>query len=238
MAQFRVNASFMIRDALTGKTLADSGLSCEVDGVPYRPVMKNEGYAVMVNLLPGEHTVTFSRYSYEKESYRFTVGNQLVFDVLTMKPAEGYRVPPCACRVKLTGAKAGQKVWVAQKPSTKLEEIKLNQATVEAGTQTMRLFMGGGAIVRMPEYRLVCDKDAPELCILSDRINEEEWKLYAPLTKNHKRGVFFYAAQSYTAKEDGTVDVVLPMEMEFVAFYNGKLISGEAKEGENVCRLS
>jgi hypothetical protein len=200
--------------------------------------MKDEGYVVLINLPAGEHTVTFSRYSYQNEIYCLTVGNQLVFDVLTMKPAENYRMPPCACRVQLTGAKAGQKVWVAQKPATKLEEIKLNQAAVEAGSKTMRLFTGGGAIVRAPEYRLLCDKDASELCIFSDRINEEEWQFYAPLTKPHKRGVFFYAAQSYTAKEDGTVDVVLPMEMEFVVFYNGKLISGEAKEGENVCRLS
>ena len=61
MIRRRVSAALLPRDGFTGFTLSPAAaILCRLDGRAIRTMRKNDGYLVLVDLEPGDHTLSIT----------------------------------------------------------------------------------------------------------------------------------------------------------------------------------
>ena len=71
MISMHASAVCRVVDGYTGKPLEGSALSCTLDGVFCRPVAKQGGYLVLLNLSPGRHRLALCCRGYQEEWVEF-----------------------------------------------------------------------------------------------------------------------------------------------------------------------
>lgn len=234
---FHASAVFHVRDGYTGAALKPVGFLYFVDGQPYRPVTKNEGYIVLLDLTPGEHSLTIRCRGYRDEQVEFTTsGGTLELDV-TMKPGRGYpfrqTVTNLTVSVTEKGAPAaGRQIWLVYAAGP---EIKLAQPKTEAGDTSVRLFTKNPDAVSAPAAYLVEDGADSEIVLLRT-LEGETGTFAAPLSKGHARGKTLLPAQSYHTGDDGSFSAVFRGKCRVLLFdaAHGILAEGELTDGDNV----
>ncbi len=241
MISLRVGAVFRVRDAFTGLPLAPSNVLCALDGRPCRPVGKQEGYLVLLDLPAGPHRLTLRCRGYQEETVDFTAGERAPELDVTLKPGVGYpfRQPPVRLTVRLTrdGAPAaGAVFWLAVAGGP---EIKLAQGDAEAGTESLRLYCKYPDAISTPAPLLLEDGADSELVTLR-ALQGETGLLDAPLERPHGRGRLLLPAQRYRADGGGAVAALLRDPREVLAFQEGQGLLGrtELTQGENTLDLT
>lgn len=236
MISIHASAVCRVVDGYTGKPLEGSALSCTLDGVSCRPVAKQGGYLVLLNLSPGRHRLALCCRGYQEEWVEFQAdGGTRELDI-TMKPGAGYPFRQTITRLELTveaagHPAAGRQLWLA--PSG-LFELKLAQTKAEAGEEQLRLYCKG------PEERapmgayLIVDGRNSEIVGLRS-FAREMGTLTTPLRHTHSRGKLLLPAQRYHTGADGKLAAVFraACTVEVYAEEAGLLASLKLEEGEN-----
>ena len=237
MISIHVSAVCLARDGCTGKVLPPAGLLCLVDGLPYRPAAKPEGYLVLTDLPPGPHRLTLRGNGFQDEWLDFEAGSspERVISV-TMKPGPAYpfRRPPA--RLSLTLLQKKKPVpqhclWLAA-PSE--PEVKLAQTKAAKGAAEIRLFWKGRQLPAVPGCYLLRDGKNSEVVELLS-LEEDRGLLAAPLQKDHKRGIVLLAAQRGHTDSGGMLQTAYlqPCTVEVYEETAGLLDSLELTDGSN-----
>lgn len=232
MISIHASAVCRVRDGYTGREMRPSSLVCAVDGVPCRPVGKEGGYLVLVNLSHGPHCLSLRCRGYQEEWVEFQAdGGTRELDI-TMKPGVGYPFGGAVTRLMLTVREkkvpaAGRMVWLASAGP----ELKIAQANVEAGERDMRLYCKGAAV---PGAYLVEDGKNSEIVILR-ALEGETGHLAAPLKSGHSRSKRLLPVQRYHTGEDGMLTAVFRAPGAVQVYDEDKGLAGciELAEGEN-----
>ena len=237
MIRRTASAVFLLRDGFSGATLTDgSSTRCLLDGRPlHRPLWKREGYLVLTDLEPGEHSLLISRRGYRDElvSIRVSAGRPAE-DTISLKPGAGYRFPRETVRASLAlrGGKdpaAGEQIWLGMQQRSRL---RLAQEKAESGDGEAHLFCEGNASLRpIPGHFLRADKKRPELVYLRS-LRGETGEFAPPLTLSHGRGTEFIPIQPYSADETGRVQVLLREPGTLIGFSGGKVFEALLSAGE------
>lgn len=237
MIRHTASAVFLLRDAFSGATLANgSATRCLLDGRPLRrPLWKREGYLVLADLEPGEHTLRVSRSGYRDEVVPLTVEEgKTIEDSIALKPGALYRFPESTVRVSLSltrgkAAASGARVWLGVLPRTRL---KLAQEKTETGDTEARLFCeGSAALLPIPGHFLLLDKKTPELAYLRS-LRGDTAEFAPPLTLAHTRGTELIPMQPYDADADGATMILLREPGTLIGFCGGKKYEAEVCAGE------
>lgn len=232
MISMHASAVCHVRDGYTGRELQPSALICAIDGAPCRPVGKEGGYLVFLNLPHGAHRLSLRCQGYQEEWVEFEAdGGTREIDV-TMKPGPGYPFRQTVTRLTLTvleknAPASGRVLWLAAAGP----ELKIAQTKVEAGETETRIFCKQTA--PPGAYFLEDGKDS-EIVILRG-IEGEQAVLAAPLKNSHSRSKQFLPAQRYRTGEDGTLTAVFrePCTVQVYAEGAGPAGSVALNEGEN-----
>ena len=234
MIRRTVSAALLLRDGFTGAALTNGAATvCLLDGKPLRqPIWKRDGYLVLTDLTPGEHSLSIRRSGYRDETVALTVTEDAaVEDTVCLKPGHGYRFPAGTVRVTLTlrGATAGETLWLGVRPRT---QLKLAQERAEPGDDMARLFCEGSpALLPIPGHFLLDDKGQPELVYLRS-LRAETAEFAPPLTLGHGRGAELFPMQPYEPDAAGSLQVLLREPGTLKGYCGGRLFEAALQEGE------
>lgn len=236
MISMHASAVCRVVDGYTGKPLEGSALSCTLDGLSCRPVAKQGGYLVLLNLSPDRHRLALCCRGYQEEWVEFQAdGGTRELDI-TMKPGAGYPFRQTITRLELTVEAAGrpapgQQLWLA--PSG-LFELKLAQTKAEAGEEQLRLYCKGPEEAAPMGAYLIADGTNSEIVGLRS-FEREMGMLTTPLRHAHSRGKLLLPAQRYHTGPDGKLAAVFRAvcTVEVYAEEAGLLASLKLEEGEN-----
>lgn len=240
MIQRKVNAALLLRDGFTGRTFPDgAGTQCLLDGVRLRkPVWKQEGYLVLTDLAPGEHTLTLRRPGYREETVTFRAEpDRVLEDAIEFKPGEGYRFPEGTVRaaVSLLRGKQpadGARIWICAPGAAALRLAQDKNAPVEKVIRTY--CVGSPARLPVPGHYLLADKAAPELVYVYT-LGAESAELAEAPAAGHPRGTELLPVQAYTADADGRIEVLLRAAGTLTALFEGKIFTAElAQERQEI----
>lgn len=236
MISIHLSVILHVLDGFTGRPTGWGTLRCTVDGRPFRPLVKDGGTYLFLDLPEGEHIITLSGAYYRPEEVRVEKSCREV--IVTMKPAENYPFGRQCPRLRLHLGVPGGVVWAAE--MNPLTELKIAQATAAAGAEEVQLFCRDPARkLALPRDFLLADEKAPEVCRIEDLSSSAPTLLAKPLGYDHKRGCCLYPAQRYRADTEGLVQAVF-REPARMAFWcpGGKLTLAEMKMGENEIQLN
>lgn len=230
--QLHVQLACAVRCSATGKSLCDAALNVLVDGEHKRYLRRNDGFLIFMDLSKGKHCLTLSHPYYRDAKCSFMINeSETTIEVVTMRPL--YVSGENLCRLTVTGMKPETTAYI----SGQTYPLQLQQEKCPAGAQDLHLFKRG-AFQLIPPLRMLCaDKSKPETCILMDKLNEETWRLAAPLQSEHKRGTKFYPTQPYEAQSDGTTQAVFFAAGPISVLYDNKLYELTVNEGEQTWQI-
>lgn len=210
-----------LSDSFTKKPISSlASVSITLDGEAYRPIYKDGGWFVFVNLPRGEHLVTASSSKYQTERIAFTLqpgSTDYVEEYRRMKPsgklsksgAQGYSM-----MVVIGGkpyANASLLLLMDQKAAFKVAE---DDAT--RGRNYIKLFTASPqtALQLVPGHFFIHDGTRSEICAVRERGEEDVYALAGPLANPHKRGVALRAVEEYWTDEKGMAFLIVPEGME------------------------
>lgn len=181
MISFHASAVCRVRDGYTGRPLLPAALLCTLDGAPCRPVGKQDGYLILVNLTPGRHRLSLTSRGYQEEWVEFDADSGTRELDITMKPGPGYPFRQTITRLRLTvlekkAPAAGRQLWLA---CTGRPELKIAQSRAEAGDSQLRLYCKGPEVPALPGVYLIADGKDSEIVGLRT-LREELGTLAAP----------------------------------------------------------
>lgn len=242
MIRISVSAILTVKDGFTGRSLDKKSISFTLDQEPYRPESRPGGLFVFTNLHPGPHELTASGAYFRRESLSFTVmeGAQTQL-LLSMSPNERYPFGGRTTKLTLSLRKGkakeplpGEAVIVAPEQA---RELKIAQDTVEAGSDSLRLYYSGSQPA-LPMELLLRDKKATELCVLT-RLEGDVGKLQAPVRFAHKRGCVLLPCQLFHTDGEGALTVYYknPCPVELFVENHSFLQTISLEEGENSLEL-
>ena len=230
--QLHVQLACAVRCSATGNSLCDAALTVLVDGERKRYLRRNDGFILFMDLANGRHRLTLSHPYYRDAQCSFVIEEgETTIEVVTMRPlrVSGENL----CRLTVTGMKPETTAYI----SGQTYPLQLQQEECPAGVRDLRLFKRG-AFQLIPPLRILCaDKNAPETCILMDKLGEEQWLLAKPLGCEHRRGVKFFPTQPYEAQDDGTTQAVFFAAGPVSILYENKLYELTVKEGEQTWQI-
>lgn len=234
----RIHANLVVRvlDGFTGRVPAPSSIRWTMDGQPYRPIAKEDGYYILTNLSPGEHELVLWGRNYLSERLIVSGGEQCQELLITMKPGRAYPFGQAVTWLNLQVSRKkqtlpGQRVWIAIR--NPLLELRIAQDTIKAGERMGKCFFPASArTLALPRDMLLIDDAKSEICRLEEL---EEMRFAAPLQYDHKRSKCLYPAQCHTADETGMIRAVFrePAQIEMLPEGEKKPVSLELSPGNN-----
>ena len=231
MIRRSASAALLLRDGFTGRPVAlTAAVLCVLDGLPVRPMRKNDGYLVLMDLEPGEHILSLRCPGYREETLPLTVPKKGPAEgEIDFTPGAGYRFPPDTARLRLTvpGA-SGKELWAAFPGQVKL---KLAQKKKAGGEAVVRVFCAGDpARLPVPGTFLALDEAGPELVRFLS-IREDAGELAAPFGKEHSRGIELMPARRFRTDENGTVELLFPRGGEIRLFFREQMMKTTLQPG-------
>ena len=235
MISIHLSVILHVLDGFTDKPTGWGTLRCTVDGRPFRPLVKEGGCYLFLDLPGGAHTITLSGTYYRTEEVRLEAGCREA--IVTMKPDRNYPFGRSCPRLTLRLAEPGGVVWAAGMDP--LHELKIAQTTADAGAREVQLFGRDSAKrLALPREFLLADEKAPEVCCIEELGGTGPTLLSRPLENAHKRGCCLYPAQLYRADAEGVVRAVFREPVQAAFWCPGGRLTIEAVElGENEIRL-
>lgn len=242
MISIRADVVIKVLDGFTGQPPQSSALRWELDGQVCRPVVKRDGYCVLINLAPGVHTLVIRGGVYQEERLEMECGGGSQELLVTMKPGKGYPFGQAVTWLTLALQKkdktplAGQRIWIAVKNQQTM--LRVAQDVIPAGEREGRLFCPETAkTLSLPRDFLLLDGPRSELCRVESL---ESGRFAQPTAFEHKRSCCLCPAQSYTTDQSGRVQAVFrePVPLEILAEGHPALFPLELEPGENSCTLT
>ncbi len=223
MIHQKVSAVLMLRDSFSGRRIQPaSGLQCRLNGRPFHPVRKLEGYLVLTDLPPGEHILKLTGQGYREEQVFLPVqAGQLLEQEVDLKPGRGYRLPVDTAWLKLTLPEIGEEtVWAAMADGSRL---KLSRDLKPEGKTGIPLFYPGNPEqLPIPGSFLLVDEKNSELLHLRS-LQQEQGVLSKPLQYTHVRGAKLQPAWKYRTNEAGEAVLLFPTAGEILLFCRSQL---------------
>ena len=201
MIRRRVCAVVRLRDGFTGRLLPPGGTVCRLDGRPLRPQWKPEGYLVVTDLAPGDHTLTLLRAGYGPAE--LTISGGLLEETVDLRPGPGYRFPPETA--ELTVRLRAKKLPAGPVYAGMAGDPAVRQAQDGGGEDgRVRLFcQGPEALLPVPGRFLAAGEAGGEVALVR-ALRDGTAELAAPLTLAHRRGTPWVPVQPF-APADGAV---------------------------------
>ena len=236
MIKIHLSVILHVLDGFTGRPTGWGTLRCMVDGRPYRPMVKEGGTYLFLDLGVGEHIITLSGAYYRPETVRIEADCREA--IVTMKPAANYPFGRQCPRLTLRLEEPESVVWMADMDT--LTELKIAQSSADAGAQEMQLFCRESAKkLALPRDFLLADESGPEICRIEELGGTAPTLLARPLSRSHKRGCCLYPAQLYRADENGIVRAVFRQPCRVVFCRpDGTLVTAQMEMGENELTLA
>ena len=236
MIQIRLSVVLYVRDGFTGLPPAWGALRCTVDGRPFRPLVKDGGAYLFLDMEEGAHTFVLTGLHYQPEILRLEQGCREA--VVTMKADQTYPFGRECPRLCVRLPEAGATVWAAAVNAR--TELKLAQPGAAAGDQKVQIFCRESARrLALPRDFLLADPAAPEVCRIGELGTNAPTLLSQPLAHGHKRGCALCPAQSCPADAEGVVRAVFPEPGEAVLYRPGApLVTLALRMGLNTLELS
>ena len=234
MIRRTVSAALLLRDGFTGRPISPAaGVLCRLDGRSIRPMRKNDGYLVLVDLEPGEHALSLRARGYREEELTLTVHarSAVEFEV-DLIPGEGYPVPPDTARLRVTVSGAsGENLWAAMASQDLLKLAQAIKKDTEPVTE-VRLFCSGSiARLPVPGAFLAVDQKGPEIIRLT-AVQGETGELSEPFAKAHSRGTELRPARLFRTNDEGKVELLFPRGGEVILFCRDQWVRTELMPGE------
>ena len=232
MIRRRVSAALLLRDGFTGRALSPAAaVLCKLDGRSIRTMRKTDGYLVLVDLEPGDHTLSLNARGYREEIYPFAVPAQGALEAeIALTPGAGYRFPAdTAClRVTIPGG-AGELLWAAQAGR---DLVKLGQKKKNDPPAALRLFCSGNpARLPVPGPFLALDEKGPEVVRLT-ALQAESGELAEPFAKSHPRGTELRPARAFRTDGEGKTELLFPQGGEVFLYCREQWLRTELQPGE------
>ena len=232
MIQRTVSAALLLRDGFTGRAIPlAAAVLCALDGRFVRPVRKQEGYLVFLDLEPGEHVLSLRCPGYREESFPLTVPPRGAAEgELYLSPGAGYRFPAdtASLLVTIPGA-AGETLWTAMAGRL---QLKLAQAKKGDGGKVLRLFCSGDpGWLPVPGAFLTMDKEGTELIRLL-AVQGDTGELSAPMQRAHLRGTELRPALRFRTDGEGKARLLFPRGGEVLLFCRDQWMKTELAPGE------
>lgn len=241
MIRMRANLVVRVLDGFTGRPLAPSAICWTMDGQSYRPIAKENGYYVLLNLSPGEHTLILQAGYYLEEKLTVQGGGEYRELLVMLKPGIRYPFGRAVTWLTLHVQQEkqpipGKRVWVAAR--NPLVELRIAQESIPAGETTGRLFFPESArTLALPREFLLIDGENTEICCLEEL---EEPRFAMPLQAEHKRSCRLYPVQCYTSDAAGIIRAVFrePMPLEILIEGKKETIPLELSAGNNEVEIT
>lgn len=218
MIRRTVSAALLLRDGFTGRLIPSAAsVLCTLDGRAVRPVRKTDGYLVLMDLEPGEHTLSLRCLRYRDEVLSLSIPAKGTLEMeVDLKPGPGYPFPADTVYLSLSAPEAGEEpVWAA---APWYFRLKLAQAAkADEGTELRLFWSGNPAQFPVPGTFLTVDEKNPELLRLV-AIRGETGELSSPVQKAHARGTELRPARPFRTGPEGTVELVFPYGGEVLLF--------------------
>lgn len=224
MVSKRASLVLNLSDAFTKRPITGlSSVSVTLNGELYKPVYKDGGWFVFVNLPVGEHDVTVSSSLYQTEKISISL----------KKEAGGYieeyrRMKPSGALTKKGAKSCRLQVVYAGKPYANAllllmgekDALKVAEDDVIEGRDTMKLFVASSqaALRLIPGRFFIRDASRSEVIAIRERYEGDIYVLGGSVTYPHKRGAALSAVEEYWTDENGMAFLVVPenMELEFL----------------------
>ena len=236
MISFHASAVCRVRDGYTGRTLEGSALLCTLDGAPVRPLAKEGGYLVLLNLGAGPHRLVLRSQGYQEEWVEFQAGSGTRELEITMKPGTGYPFRGEVTRLELTVKEGGlpapgRQLWLAAPAQW---ELKVAQTRAEAGALQLRLYCKGPQGAVPPGPYLILDGEKSEVVVLQS-LEEDLGNLGAPLLWDHARSRALLPAQRYHTDMNGMLSAVFQRAATLAVYTQEKGLAATfpLENGEN-----
>ena len=227
-----VRAALLLRDGFTGRPIrSDTGVLCQLDGRPVRPVRKQDGYLVLTDLEPGDHILSLQCGRYREEELSLTVpARGMAEREVDLIPGKGYPFPAeTACLHLTVPGAGGENVWAAMPGRCRL---KLAQEKKRDGETALRMFCSGDpGWLPVPGAFLTMDKEGTELIRLL-AVQGDTGELSAPMQRAHPRGTELRPALRFRTDGEGKARLLFPRGGEVLLFCRDQWMKTELAPGE------
>ena len=232
MIRRTVSAALLLRDSFTGRPVSPAaGILCALDGRPIRPIRKTDGYLVLVDLEPGDHTLTLRVRPYQETAIPLTVPARGAAEAeVDLMPGAGYPFPKETAVLRVTVPDgAGEMLWAAQAGR---DLVKLGPSRKEDAPTALRLFCSGNpARLPVPGPFLALDEKGPEVVRLT-ALRDEMGELAEPFLNKHPRGTELRPARAFRLDGTGSAALLFPRGGEVFLFCRDRLLRTELKPGD------
>lgn len=233
----QVSCVVKIYDSSTNTALQPAQVRLSLDGSAIKPVYKNGGYFVLIDLPEGEHTLLVTSAVFQPQEQLITVDHSRRFDenmdVIPIMLNPSAQNPGAVRGHALKGAfSSAERVsfYVANGKTC----LKLAEDNAEKGKKTVKLFAGSARVV-LPSLFQINDKtEKNREFVMINAARGDEYILAKPLKYAHKRSTEFIPMVRYQSAEDGSFFAVLPAgsctegEVTLLIEKGGKLVAKTA----------
>ena len=233
MIRRRVSAAVRLRDGFTGAPLS-GGVLCTLDGQPLRPLWKEGGYLVLLDLPAGRHQLTLCRAGIQPAVLTVEAADGVLSEeTVALRPGAGYPFPPetASLSVRLTarrGSLRGETLWAGLSGDVRL---RLAQDAAAPGDTRVRLFcQGPEERLPLPGRFLAAGAGGAEIVALR-ALRGGVGELDTPLTLAQSRGTEWVSAQPWTVEEEGDVLVRFPRGGTVYLLCRGRWTRTEIRAG-------
>lgn len=223
MIRMYVSAAFQIRDGFSGRIVEGNQLRCTLDGVAVRPIVKQGGYLVFVNLSSGSHRLILQSDRFQAEHIDFVSRSDGLWEgYVALKPTEQYFFHYAVTWLHLVVKKdgtplCGQELWLTPPGAP---ECKVAQTRAEVGCTELRLYCKTPNLLLLPGAALIDDGTESEIVTLLE-LTDETGRLAFPLQQHHSRNRIVLPAQAYRTNETGRISAVFSAPGTVVVYAEG-----------------
>lgn len=223
-----------IFDSSTNTALRPTQVGLFLDGSAIKPIYKNGGYFVLIDIPEGEHTLQITSAIFQPQEQLINVDYSRRFDEnmdvmpVMLNPSAQH---PGAVRGHVLRGSFSTAEQVSFYVANGNTCLKLAEDNAEKSRQTVKLFAGGARVV-LPSLFHINDKtEKNREFVMINSARGDEYILAAPLKNAHKRSTEFIPMVRYHSADDGSFFAVLPAgscvdgEVTLLIEKGGKLIS-------------
>ena len=215
MIDIHVSLALNLLDGFSGRPLKPAQVRLFLDEEPCRPVYKEGGWFVLVNLAAGEHALRVEGEGFQAEERRVQGGQAYEEMALRLLPAPSYRFGRRVTTLTLCLADRdgrplpGRRLYALE---GERRALRLAQDDAQPGALQLRLFSAEKpARLPVPGLFFLEDGEGSELVEL--RLAQGmAFQLQAPLARAHRRGCLLRPARACAADEKGELFLVAEEE--------------------------
>ncbi len=222
-----VSLALNLRDGFRGRPIGSgAGLSFTLDGQDIRPIFKDDGWCVFIDLPGGDYALELNSRWYAPRKWNLCVDDPKTFyleEYVTLEPTRSYPFGRMVRQADVAFFHMGRPLadQALYLVSDRAESpLKLAQDGVKGGFTALKLFSPRKPeLLALPDRFLVDDGAKSEIVTLSHAGADGEFTVGAPLRHAHARGVAFKRVREYRTGADGAIFLAFTEADGFTAYW-------------------